>query len=643
MSIYRFVAPLLCIVTAVLCGGCIFGGNPPVAPGNLTAEVISSTQIRLQWSDNSDNESGFRIERSFTGEGFEPFSSTETNVTSYTCTGLTPNTTYYFRVKAYNDKGDSPYSNVVNAFTSSGEATPTPSATATTETTPTISPAPTVSQTATPTSSTTSTPTATPTSSGSATPPAPSGLSATPLSASSIRLTWTDKSSNESGFKIFRGTSGTGVFSMIGSVAANTSTYDSTGLNSGTTYYFKVMAYNTAGDSAYSGTANATTTTTAPAAPGSLSAGAMSTSSIHLEWVDNAADETGYCIERAAASPGPYSQIATVDTNVESYTNTGLTANTTYYYRVRAVKNTTYSSYSNIANAKTFAASNAPVLTGPSSATGPFELSWTFTWPGLGSSNDRYELEYSYSVSSGYMSLGTYTDRVSPYTVTITPDAADVGKFSYIRVRAYTYTGYTEYSNIVAVYVPCLGESQTFYPDYDNGLLKSSTNTVDENTVFQNGDLVAGTVYIYGAFVDTYCIAYSAFKFNINTSISGKTIDYAVLRLYPFDTPADFGNDFFVKPLSGSWNPATITFNNCPGTNAAYACLKSGPTTTAVPWEVDVTNIVQAWANGTLTNNGLLVGDNDIAWPGYTAFRYFDFYSKDASAAVRPCLYVEMH
>jgi hypothetical protein len=85
-----------------------------------------------------------------------------------------------------------------------------------------------------------------------------------------------------------------------------------------------------------------------------LKATAISSSRIDLGWTDNSTNETGFKIERAASSSGPFSQIATVSANVKTYQNTGLKRNTTYYYRVRAYSAAGNSGYSNTATAKTF-------------------------------------------------------------------------------------------------------------------------------------------------------------------------------------------------------------------------------------------------------------------------------------------------
>jgi hypothetical protein len=79
----------------------------------------------------------------------------------------------------------------------------------------------------------------------------------------------------------------------------------------------------------------------------------ISTSQINLTWTDNSNTETGFKIERKTGSGGTYAEIAAVGANVTSFSNTGLTVNTTYFYRVRGVSSTTVSAYSNEASATT--------------------------------------------------------------------------------------------------------------------------------------------------------------------------------------------------------------------------------------------------------------------------------------------------
>jgi hypothetical protein len=90
-------------------------------------------------------------------------------------------------------------------------------------------------------------------------PTAPSGLAATAVSQHQINLAWADNSTNESGFKIELSPFSPGSWTQIGTVGPNVTTYPDTGLPSSTTYYYRVRAWNGAGDSAYSNEAHATT------------------------------------------------------------------------------------------------------------------------------------------------------------------------------------------------------------------------------------------------------------------------------------------------------------------------------------------------------------------------------------------------
>jgi hypothetical protein len=91
-----------------------------------------------------------------------------------------------------------------------------------------------------------------------------------------------------------------------------------------------------------------------PAAPGNLTATAASSSQINVTWQDNAANEDGFRIERCTGSNCTnFAQISQVGANVTSFQNTGLSACTTYTYRVQAFNTAGNSGYSNTASART--------------------------------------------------------------------------------------------------------------------------------------------------------------------------------------------------------------------------------------------------------------------------------------------------
>lgn len=70
--------------------GIYFGTEPPIpaAPGELACSAVSSVRIDLSWADNSDNEEGFKIERSTDGVNFSQIATVGPNTTSYSNTGL---------------------------------------------------------------------------------------------------------------------------------------------------------------------------------------------------------------------------------------------------------------------------------------------------------------------------------------------------------------------------------------------------------------------------------------------------------------------------------------------------------------------------------------------------------------------------
>ncbi|MFN8490040.1 MAG: fibronectin type III domain-containing protein [Caldilineaceae bacterium] len=118
------------------------------APTNLTAKALSNSQISLTWSDNSTNETGFKIERcqNVGCTAFTQIAPVGANVTTYIDAGLTANTSYTYRLRASTTAGDSGYSNLASAVT----LTLPPTVTPTPLPTPIKTPLPTVTPTVTP-------------------------------------------------------------------------------------------------------------------------------------------------------------------------------------------------------------------------------------------------------------------------------------------------------------------------------------------------------------------------------------------------------------------------------------------------------------------------------------------------------------
>ncbi|HEX8411802.1 MAG TPA: fibronectin type III domain-containing protein [Thermoanaerobaculia bacterium] len=107
------------VKSKVMAGAGAGGGSTPPPPATLPAAptalsaVAGKRKITLSWTDNSNNETGFKIERSTDGVTFTQIA-TSTSA-SYTNGSLTTGATYHYRVRAYNSAGDSTYSNVATA------------------------------------------------------------------------------------------------------------------------------------------------------------------------------------------------------------------------------------------------------------------------------------------------------------------------------------------------------------------------------------------------------------------------------------------------------------------------------------------------------------------------------------------------
>ena len=288
--------------------------SAPSAPVVKIGNSATSGKPMLTWNA-VEGATSYRIYRSTSkGSGYSLLGTV--TATSYTNTGAKAGTTYYYRVKACNDAGLSPYSNVVSGKVKS--VTPKLSA-----------------------------------------PVVKIGHSA---ASGKPMLTW-NAVSGATSYKVYRATSQKGTYSLLGTVTATS--YTNTGAKAGTTYYYKVKAVNSAGESAYSNVVSGRATVT------TLTMGHSSTSGKpQLTWkaVSGAAS---YKVYRATAKNGAYTVINT--TKALTYTNVGAALGTTYYYKVEALNAAGKSmGFSAIVEGKV-----APVLAvGYSSVSGKPQLTW---------------------------------------------------------------------------------------------------------------------------------------------------------------------------------------------------------------------------------------------------------------------------
>ncbi len=169
----------------------------------------------------------------------------------------------------------------------------------------------------------------------------PTSVVASTLSESGIRVTWVDNSDNEDGFRVERSLDQTVGFTEIAATGPDETMIDDNGLNADTTYYYRLSAFNTAGDSDYSNVASATTdaaATSPPAAPTNLQGSPLSSSTIRLTWTDNATNEANYAVMHAdfSGSCGAFSEIALLSPDTQAYIHSSLSPSSSHCYQVES-------------------------------------------------------------------------------------------------------------------------------------------------------------------------------------------------------------------------------------------------------------------------------------------------------------------
>ena len=175
-------------------------------------------------------------------------------------------------------------------------------------------------------------------------PDAPTGLTKSSFSSTEVNLSWMDNSATESAFVIERNTNGAG-FREVVEIGEDITTYADTSVVAGNTYSYRVVARNAWGDSSATNVVEPL-----PTAPANMVASEFSSRQIDVNWIDNSDNETGFLIERSVVSGSGFATIGTVDAAIMSYLDQSILAETTYYYRVKAIGPFGDSNYSNEAS-----------------------------------------------------------------------------------------------------------------------------------------------------------------------------------------------------------------------------------------------------------------------------------------------------
>lgn len=278
-----------------------------------------------------------------------------------------------------------------------------------------------------------------------AVPAAPTNLIVTTVSAGQIGLAWTDNSNDEVYF-IIEMQDAYGVYSQYNWTYANVTTTDLVGLASGTTYTFRVVAFNYDGRS-YSDPVTATTVVIP--VPVITSVTALSTSEIEIKWTDTRTDVMQYWIE--VSDGGFFPNYYQAEPNERSLILTSLFPNTQYNIKMYSLDFSWVSSpYSDPVLATTKSDVSAPVLQATALSSKRIKLTWT----------DPTTDEMTYYVEYFKGTEGTYIvlDQLPADSITYTHTNLEAGATYTYRVRSFNGSYYGPYSLPVTVTTGCISE-----------------------------------------------------------------------------------------------------------------------------------------------------------------------------------------
>ena len=386
----------------------------PGEPTGLRAEANGSTQIDLRWSaprnDGGSPITGYRIEFSDDRDSWNvEVSNTGSTATTYSHTGLSPGTTYYYQVSAINEWGTGAYSAPAQGTT---DAT---------------------------------------------VPGPPLNLAAEADGQKRIDLAWDppadDGGADVTGYRIEVSSNGTTWSNLVRNTGRSATTYAHTGLEPGTTRHYRVSAINSAGTGEPSDTASATTEAQVPGAPTALGARKSRTSpttQIDLSWTapadDGGAEITGYRIQVDTADTWEDVELNTNSADTE-YTHTRLDPGVEHRYRVRAINAAGEGNWSNIASAATDPTVPDEPTGLAAEADGPTRIDLSWTAPGYngGALVSGYRIEVSADGGGTWTVLSANTGRAR---TSFTHTGLEPATTRHYRVSAINRAGTGEPSNI---------------------------------------------------------------------------------------------------------------------------------------------------------------------------------------------------
>ena len=275
-----------------------------------------------------------------------------------------------------------------------------------------------------------------------------STLEAESKTYNSAELTW-DKVEDVSGYEVYMSTQQDGHYTLKSTIKGNSTTSANiSGLDTNTTYYFKVRAYKESGNNKNYGEYSPVISTKPTLSSSSAKIESLTYNSAKISW-NEVSGANGYEIYVSNEKDGKYTLKTSITSGkTTSYTNTNLNTNTTYYYKVRAYRivgsNKVYNSYSPVISAKpTLSSSSAKI---ESLTYNSAKISWNAVNGASG-----YELYVSDEKDGKYT---LKTSITSGKTTSYTDTNLNTNTTYYYKVRAYRTVGstkiYNSYSPVIS-------------------------------------------------------------------------------------------------------------------------------------------------------------------------------------------------
>ncbi|WMN06651.1 fibronectin type III domain-containing protein [Marivirga arenosa] len=363
----------------------------PESPSNLTL-TEDNGDVQLNWTDNSDDEDEFIIERKVGDESdFSLLETLSTDATTFTDEDVAINVTHSYRIYAKNVFGNSEYSNVEQIV---------------------VIPA---------------------------VPEAPDNLIAT-LESNHILLTWSDNSDNETSFVIRRKLMGDTDFISVDTLAADVNSYEDIEIENNTTYYYHVIAINI---TSVSDLSNEITILTKAEVPTAIQGQNISSTSFVASWND-VGENVSYELEVSSDNfQNLLDNYASIQFDENNITVNGLDPATNYQYRVRSYNDAGLSDYSN-----TIVVTTLDVLpAAPSDLTAEYSNNQiVLDWIDNADNEDEYVIERKLGQNE-FEVIATLDANQTTYSDELISEGEDI---SY-KVMAVNSIGSSEYSNVALV------------------------------------------------------------------------------------------------------------------------------------------------------------------------------------------------